>query len=316
MKVSLPIDRTEITAAASLIGPYIRHTPILHVRGQDLGVAADCTLKLEYHQYAGSFKTRGAFANLMTRRIPAAGVAAASGGNHGTAVAYAARTLGIRARIFVPAIASPAKIERIRGYGADLVVVGECYGDALEACTDWVASSRAMPVHAFDQRETVLGQATVAMELSQQDPALDSVLVSVGGGGLIGGIASWYQGAVRVIGVEPHDAPTMTAALAAGAPVDAPVGSIAADSLAPTRVGQLNLSIARVHVARMVLVSDDDIALAQRVLWEGLRIVAEPGGAAALAALVAGRYVPVAGERIGIVISGANTVINHAGQPR
>lgn len=310
MSAPLPIDRKDIEATRSVICEYVRRTPIINVRPQELGVAAGhVTLKLEYLQHAGSFKTRGAFANLMMRDIPAAGVAAASGGNHGTAVAYAARTLGIHARIFVPTIASPAKIERIRSYGADLVIVGDRYGDALEACTNWVAVSAAVSVHAFDQRETVLGQGSLAIELSQQNPALDTVLVSVGGGGLIGGIASWYQSSVRVIGVEPEDAPTMTAALAAGRPVDAPVGGLAADSLAPTRVGELNLAIARTHVAGIVRVTDEDIARSQQVLWEALRIVAEPGGSAALAALVAGRYQPAADERVGVVISGANMVV-------
>lgn len=312
MRPPLAIDRQDIAATAATIRRHVRQTPTIGVRPQDLGVAAGhLALKLEYLQHAGSFKTRGAFANLMGRDIPAAGVAAASGGNHGTAVAYAARALGIRARIFVPTIASPAKIERIRSYGADLVIVGDRYGDALEACTAWVAGSGAMAVHAFDQRETVLGQGTLAMELGQQDPTLDTVLVAVGGGGLVGGIASWYQGSVRVIGVEPEDAPTMTAALAAGRPVDAPVGGVAADSLAPTRVGDLNFAIARRHVAGMVRVTDEDIARAQRVLWETFRIIAEPGGSAAMAALLAGRYVPAPAERIGIVISGANTLVRH-----
>jgi threonine dehydratase len=312
MRPPIAIDRQDIKDTASLIGGHLRRTPIIRVRPRDLGVAGGhVTLKLEYLQHAGSFKTRGAFANLMMRAVPAAGVAAASGGNHGAAVAYAAQALKIPARIFVPSIASPAKIERIRSYGADLVIAGHCYGDALDACTKWAAGSEALTVHAFDQRETVLGQGTLAMELSEQDPDLDSILVSVGGGGLISGVASWYRGSVRVIGVEPQDAPTMTAALAAGAPVDAPVGGIAADSLAPTRVGELNLTIAQTHVADIVQVSDADIALAQRLLWDTFRIVAEPGGSAALAAVVAGRYVPAPAERVGIVISGANTVIRH-----
>jgi threonine dehydratase len=307
MPMPLEIDQGEIRVVDSLIRPHIRRTPIIGVRPEDLGVTAGhVTLKLEYLQHAGSFKTRGAFANLVTRDIPAAGVAAASGGNHGTAVAYAARKLGIRARIFVPTIASPAKIQRIRSYGADLVVVGDRYGDALAACTDWLADSGAMSVHAFDQRETILGQGTLALELSGQDPAIHTVLVPVGGGGLIGGIASWYQKSVTVIGVEPEDAPTMTAAIAAGHPVDAPVGGKAADSLAPTRVGDLNFAIARTHVAGIVRITDEDIARAQHVLWESLRILAEPGGVAALAALLAGRYLPASHERIGIVISGAN----------
>jgi threonine dehydratase len=219
--------------------------------------------------------------------------------------------LGVPAKIFVPRISSPAKIERIRGYGADLVVGGERYADALAASEAWTAQAGALPVHAFDQTETLLGQGTLALELEQQAPSLDSVLVGVGGGGLIGGIAAWYAGRVAVIGVEPEAAPTLTRALAAGEPADAEAGGIAADSLAPRRVGELVFPIACAHVARVVLVPDAAIRQAQTALWDVLRIVAEPGGAAAFAALLSGRYVPRPGERVGIVISGGNTVAVH-----
>ena len=307
------IDRHDIERTAARIGPHLRRTPVLRLNGSEIGVAAGgITLKLEFLQHAGAFKTRGAFANLLLRDIPAAGVAAASGGNHGVAVAYAAQQLGIRARVFVPTVASPAKIDRIRSYGADLVVHGDRYADALEACTAWVAGSQALAVHAFDQRETLLGQGTIAMELHEQDPALDTVLVAVGGGGLIGGVASWYRGDVRVIGVEPEGAPTLTHALAAGRPVDAPAGSVAADSLAPKRVGELVFPIAQAHVDSVILVSDENIVRAQELLWDALRIVAEPGGATACAALTSGRYRPSPGERVGVIISGANTVIRRA----
>jgi threonine dehydratase len=236
-------------------------------------------------------------------------VVAASGGNHGVAVAYAARRLRVPARIFVPSVCSPAKLDRIRSYGADLVLAGDLYADALEASIAWGERSGALPVHAFDQRETLLGQATLGAELAGQAPGLDTVLVPVGGGGLIGGIAAWYRGGVRVVGVEPEEAPTLTAALAAGRPVDAPAGGIAAESLAPRRVGELVLPIVQAHVDRVVLVRDDDIRAAQERLWTSLRVVAEPGGAAAFAALASGRYVPSAGERVGVVVSGANTVL-------
>ena len=306
----VPIDRAGIEAAGSLIRAHVRRTPIVEVSGRDLGLTpGSITLKLEQLQHAGSFKTRGAFANLLMREIPPPGVAAASGGNHGAAVAYAAQQLGIAARIFVPTVSSPAKIERIRGYGADLVVGGDRYGDALDACTSWIAQSGALPVHAFDQRETLLGQGTLAMELAGQDQALDTVLVAVGGGSLIGGTAGWYRGTVRVIGVEPEDAPTLSHALAAGRPVDAPTGSIAADSLAPRRVGELMFPIAQRYVERVVCVTDAHIIQAQDLLWKALRIIAEPGGAAAFAALVGGRYVPDIHERVGVVVSGANTVV-------
>jgi threonine dehydratase len=284
-------------------------TPIVAASGADFGLApAPLTFKLEQLQHSGSFKVRGAFYNLLQRKVPDAGVVAASGGNHGVAVAYAAMRLGVRARIFVPTVASPAKIERIQSYGADLVVGGDRYADALAASEAWVRDSGAMPVHAFDQEETLLGQGTLARELMTQAPDLDTVLVAVGGGGLIGGIAAWYAGSVKVIGVEPEGAPTLFKALEAGKPVDAEAGSIAADSLAPKRVGTLMFPIAQEHVARVVLVSDDAIRSAQAALWNVLRVVAEPGAAASFAALVSGAYRPATGERVGVVICGGNTV--------
>jgi threonine dehydratase len=263
--------------------------------------------KLEQLQHSGSFKARGAFANLLLRPIPAAGVVAASGGNHGAAVAYAAMRLGKPARIFVPTVSSPAKIQRIREYGADLVVGGERYADALAASQAWQRESGAATVHAFDQEETLLGQGTLARELASQAPDLDTVLVAVGGGGLIGGMAAWYAGSVRVVGVEPEGAPTLFRARAAGRPVDAETGSIAADSLAPRQVGALMFPIAQTHVACVVLVSDDAIRRAQHLLWSVLRVVAEPGAAAPFAALLGGAYQPALGERVGVVVSGGNT---------
>ncbi len=302
------IDRAHIERVHAVIAPYIRRTPIVDVDGVDIGVPGHrVTIKLELMQRAGSFKTRGAFTNLLTRDIPAAGVVAASGGNHGAAVAFAAMTLKIPAKIFVPTVSSPAKIARIRSYGADLVVGGDRYADAFAASETWAAESGALPVHAFDQPETLLGQGTLGLELAEQAPDLDTVLVAVGGGGLIGGVAAWYAGAARVVGVEPEGAPTLFDAFKAGRPVDAPAGSIAADSLAPRRVGELMFPIARAHVERVVLVTDDAIREAQQMLWEALRVVAEPGGAAAFAALQSRAYQPAAGERVGIVVSGGNT---------
>jgi threonine dehydratase len=306
--VTPTIDRERIERIHSLIRPHIRLTPVMELTGADFGLPAfPLTLKLELFQHAGSFKTRGAFANLLTRSIPAAGVVAASGGNHGAAVAYAAMRLGVPAHIFVPTVSSPAKISRIRGYGADLVVGGDRYADALAASQVFAARSGALPVHAFDQEETLLGQGTIGLELARQAPDLDTLLVSVGGGGLIGGIAAWCAGQPRVIGVEPETAPTLTQALAAGKPVDAEAGGIAADSLAPQRVGELMFPIARAHIARVVLVPDAAIWRAQEALWDGLRLVAEPGGAAAFSALLGGGYVPAPGERVGVLVSGGNT---------
>jgi threonine dehydratase len=302
------IDREGIEAVHGVIAPHVRRTPILEVSGGDFGLSSfHLTLKLEHLQHSGSFKARGAFTHLLTRKVPSAGVVAASGGNHGAAVAYAAMRLGVRARIFVPSVSSPAKIARIRAYGAELAIVGERYDDALAASEAWAAESGGLPVHAFDQAETLLGQGTVALEVNAQAPALDTILVAVGGGGLIGGIAAWYAGSVRIVGVEPEGAPTLSEALRAGRPVDAPTGSIAADSLAPRRVGELMFAIARAHVDRVALVSDAAIRRAQRALWDGARIVAEAGGAAAFAALESGAYRPDPGERVGVIVSGGNT---------
>jgi threonine dehydratase len=317
------IDRDRISAAHEVIKPYVRVTPVVEASGRELGNAslpsglasAHWKLKLEQLQYAGSFKTRGAFANLLLRQVPEAGVVAASGGNHGAAVAYAAMQLGVRAKVFVPTVSSPAKTARIREYGAELTVVGERYADALAAADLWAEQTGALPVHAFDQDETLLGQGTLGMELAGQAPELDTILVAVGGGGLIGGVAAWYAGSARIVGVEPEAAPTLTAALAAGRPVDAPAGGLAADSLAPRRVGDLMFPIARAYVDRVALVSDEAIRRAQQALWDGMRIVAEPGGAAALAALLSGAYRPAAGERVGVLVSGGNTTAVDFGAP-
>ncbi len=306
---SSTIDRDAIAATELAIRPYIRRTPVLECAGSDLvpSLEEPLVLKLELLQHAGSFKARGAFANLLLRDVPAAGVVAASGGNHGAAVAYAARALGVPAKIFVPTISSPSKIQRIREYGADLVVGGERYADALAASQAWVAQSGAMTVHAFDQQETILGQGTLGLELEQQVPALDTLLVAVGGGGLIAGIAAWFSGSVKVVAVEPERSPTLFRAMAAGGPVDAEADGIAADSLAPRRVGDRVFPIAQRHVSQVILVPDEAIVDAQRTLWSLARIAAEPGGAASFAALLARRYVPQNGERIGVLISGGNT---------
>ncbi len=302
------VNPERITETSVLVRPYIRRTPIIEVDARDFGLPpAHIFLKLESLQHSGSFKARGAFANLLSRKIPEAGVVAASGGNHGVAVAFAAKVLGKRARIFVPNVASQEKIDRIRSYGAELVVGGERYADALAASEKWASESGALTVHAYDQVETMLGQGTLALEFEEQCPRLDALLVAVGGGGLIGGVATWYENRVRVVGVEPEAAPTLTRALAAGAPVDSPAGGIAADSLAPKRVGELMLPLAQSYVNRVLLVTDDAIQEAQIALWKVLRIVAEPGGAAAFAALLSGRYELKAGERVGVVICGGNT---------
>lgn len=318
MTQATPTDETStltpaaVAAVEERIRPYVRRTPVIEIDRADFGLpAGPLTLKLEQLQHSGSFKVRGAFANLLLRDIPAAGVTAASGGNHGAAVAYAAGVLGVPVRIFVPEVSSAVKISRIRGYGADLVVEGATYSDAFAVSQRWVAASGAMPVHAFNQAETVLGAGTVGLELRQQAPYADTVLAAIGGGGLLSGIATAYDArrnsGVRVVGVEPEGAPTMTEALAAGRPADAATGSVAVDSLAPRRVGELTFGVVSRRVHAVVLVSDEAIGQAQRALWDKLRVVGEPGGCTALAALLSGRYVPEPGESVAVVISGANT---------
>jgi len=308
IQASSIIGRDEIAQTKRLIRPHIRRSPIIEADAADFGLTtARLSFKLELLQHAGSFKTRGAFTNLLAREVPKAGVVAASGGNHGAAVAYAAMKLGIPAKIFVPTISSPAKIQRIRDYRAELVVIGDRYADALAASEVWAQQSGALSIHAYDQRETLLGQGTIGLEIEQRSPDIDTLLVAVGGGGLIAGIAAWFGGRVRVVGVEPEASPTLTMAFQAGEPVDAPAGGIAADSLAPRRVGTLVYPIAKQYVDRVVLVPDDEINRAQLALWETLRVVAEPGGAAAFVALLSGRYEPQPNERVGVLLSGGNT---------
>jgi threonine dehydratase len=304
------ISRDDIRGSYETIRPYIRHTPVIQADLSELEPSAAAlpvaTLKLEQLQCAGSFKARGAFANLLLRDVPPAGVVAASGGNHGVAVAYAAHRRGVPAKIFVPTVSAPAKVERIRSLGADLVVTGERYADALAAAQAWAETSGAMNVHAFDQRETLLGQGTVALELAGQLSDLDTVLVPVGGGGLIAGIAAYFAGTVRVIGVEPDGAPTLSYARAQGRPADAPAGSVAADALAPRRVGDLVFPITQSYVEDVVLVDDTSILAAQQALWQALRIAAEPAASVGIAALLTGAYKPAPGEHVAVVISGAN----------
>jgi threonine dehydratase len=302
------LSRERIQQTENVIRPHIRRTPIIELDGADFGLdSIRIVFKLELFQHAGSFKARGAFTNILTREVPAAGVVAASGGNHGVAVAFAAMKLSKPATIFVPSVAAPTKVDRIRRYGAELVISGDRYAESLEASEAWTAKSGALPIHAYEGDETLLGQGTLGLELEQQDPNLDSLLVAVGGGGLIGGVASWYQDKLKMIAVEPFAAPTLERALSAGRPVDAPAGGIAADSLAPRQVGQQMFPIAEKYVREVVLVSDEEIVEAQKKLWQTVRVVAEPGGAAAFAGLLSGRYKTKSDERVGVVICGGNT---------
>jgi threonine dehydratase len=308
MAISSALSKEAIAATEQLIRPHVRHTPVLEVDLSDFGLAAHpVQMKLELLQHTGSFKVRGAFANMLGRQPPEAGVVAASGGNHGAGVAYAAMKLGVPATIFVPSVTSVVKAERIKGYGATLIMAGERYADALEASERFVLESGALPIHAYDQIETLLGQGSLGMEIESDCAGLDTLLVAVGGGGLIGGVALWFAGRTRIVAVEPESAPTLSRALAAGEPVDAEAGGIAADSLAPRQVGRLMFPIARAHVARSILVSDDDIKRTQLALWERARLVAEPGGATAFSALLSQKYTPAPGERVAALVCGANT---------
>ncbi|EHL97109.1 pyridoxal-phosphate dependent protein [Acetobacteraceae bacterium AT-5844] len=302
-----PIDANTIRAAAQRIAPHIRRTPLLRLPASALGTPCDVTLKLELLQASGSFKPRGAFNRMLSTALPAAGVVAASGGNHGAAVAYAAQQLGIPAEIFVPEITGAAKVARIRSYGARLVQGGAAYDDARRASEAHAAETGALMVHAYDQPEVLAGQGTLAMELEEDAPELTHVLVATGGGGLIGGCAAWYGGRAAVVSVEPEACPTLHTALKAGAPTPAPVGGVAADSLGARQVGLTMFPIAQRFVKQAVLVRDDAIREAQRRLWEACRLVAEPGGATALAALLSGAFVPPAGAKVGVVVCGGNT---------
>ncbi|WP_230530543.1 threonine/serine dehydratase [Microvirga roseola] len=301
----MTIARADIEAAHARIAPHIRRTPVLNQAGA-FGHDGPVSLKLEFLQHAGSFKTRGAFNTLLSQPVTEAGVAAASGGNHGAAVAYAAKQLGVKARIFVPEISSPAKIAVIRSHGAEVVIGGARYADAQEACDRYVAETGALRIHPFAAESTIAGQGTAGLEWEQDAPALETVLVAVGGGGLISGVASWWAGRVKVVGVEPEGSRALHAALAAGGPVDVDVDSVAADSLGAKNTGDLVYSMCRQTVDHVALVKDEAIRDAQGLLWREYRIASEPGGAAALAALISGAYRPRAGERVGVLLCGAN----------
>ncbi|HEX4604591.1 MAG TPA: threonine/serine dehydratase [Candidatus Angelobacter sp.] len=300
------ISRTEIQDAGRRIAMHVRRTPVMALEEKAFGIDAKIFFKLECLQHTGSFKPRGAFNCILTSTVPEAGVIAASGGNHGAAVAYAAQKLGHRAEIFVPVITPPNKVERMKQHGAAIKVTGENYSEALAASRERAAETGAVPIHAYDDARVLAGQGTLGMEFEEQVRGLDSVLIAVGGGGLIGGAASWYQDRVRVIGVEPARAPTLHKALAAGQVVEVETGGVAADSLGARSVGALMFPIAQKFVAQSLLVADAQIIEAQRVLWQKLRIIAEPGGATALAALISGVYQPHAGERVGVVLCGSN----------
>ncbi|MBV9784538.1 MAG: threonine/serine dehydratase [Acidisphaera sp.] len=297
----------DIETAAARIAGRVRHTPVLRLDAAELGLGVPVVLKLELLQHAGSFKPRGAFNRILSADLPKAGVIAASGGNHGAAVAYAAQALGIPAEIFVPEITGAAKLARIGSYGARLTRIGANYAEAYAASRLRQAETGALEVHAYDDADVIAGQGTVGREFAADVPDMTHLLVAVGGGGLIGGIAAWFAGRVQVVAVEPEACPTLHTALQAGQPVGAAVGGIAADSLGARQVGQIMFPIARAHVAQSVLVPDAAIRAAQLLLWDRMRLIAEPGGATALAALLCGAWVPPDDACVGVLVCGGNT---------
>jgi threonine dehydratase len=301
----LPVGREDIEAAAARIKGYIRRTPVLTLEAGEL--AGHVSLKLDFLQPTGSFKPRGAFSLLVGSPPSPDGVVAASGGNFGLAVVYAADRLGLKATIFVPASSPPAKIARLQSFpSAAIEVIPGVYDDALAASREWLASHDAFFAHAYDQPEVVAGQGTCALEIDAQLPGIDTVVVAVGGGGLIGGVAAWFEDRVKVVAVETEQTPTLNRALAAGRPVDVEIGGIAVSSLGSRRVGEIAFAVASRYVDGSILVSDDDIVAAQRWLWETARIAAEPGAAAPTAALLTGAYRPEPSERVALIVCGAN----------
>jgi threonine dehydratase len=302
----LPALSPDAVAAAYVrIRPHVRHTPVIELPAGAFGLAHRTSLKLESLQHSGSFKGRGAFHKLLVSTPGPAGVIAASGGNHGAAVAYAARALGHRAEIFVPTISAPAKVERLKSYGATVHQVGSVYAEARAASETRARETGAMTVAAYDDPEVFVGAGTAALEFEMQSP-FDTLLVAVGGGGLIAGCALWCGARLKVVAVETEGTPTLHAALAAGKPVDVSISGLAADALGASRIGAPNFEIARARVAASVLVSDDAVRDAQRALWQELRVMAEPAGATGLAALLSGAYKADAGERVGVLVCGAN----------
>ena len=299
------ISQQDIKSAHARIASRICRTPVMQVSLP--GIAQPVTLKLECFQYSGSFKARGAFNSLIgNEAATAAGVAAASGGNHGAAVAYAAQALGLKAHIFVPSISSPAKVARIKSYGAEVIQDGANYSEALALCDAHIAKTGAVSVHAYNAQPTLAGQGTLGLELADQCPGLDTVLVAVGGGGLIGGVAAWYGDQAKIVSVEPQTCPALHAARAAGGPVRVDVSGVAADSLGASEIGSMAFDIAQAHVDDCLLVPDETIEAAQMWLWQTHRIMTEPGGATVLAALLGGIYRPKDTEKICAVICGAN----------
>ncbi|WP_439137756.1 threonine/serine dehydratase [Roseicyclus sp.] len=297
----------DITAAAALIKGRVRHTPILQVEGAALSLPCPVTFKLEHTQITGSFKVRGAFNTMLSAGVPPAGVVAASGGNHGAAVAYAASTLGHRAVIFVPkAIAKEEKLRRMRMFGGEVILTDGAVEACMAAYAAHAEESGALSVHPYDTFPTLAGQGTVAAEIEAQMGGIDTILVATGGGGLIGGVAAWFRDRVRVISVETEGTNTLARSLREGPEISVQASGIAASSLGGPRLGVMSYAVARDHVDQAIVLSDAAVFDAARQLWEATRLTGEPGAAVALAALTSGAYVPEPGERVCVLICGGN----------
>lgn len=303
----LAVIRADIEAASGRLSRYVRATPTIELEVGVLGITSPLALKLEFLQVTGSFKARGAFNLLLSSEVPEAGVVAASGGNFGLAIAHAASVLGHRATVFVPSTSPATKIGTLSAYGADVQVIDGYYDDARAAAEEHQRETGALWAHAYDQPPIVAGAGTVGRELVEQWPGVDTVLVAVGGGGLLGGVATWCGDDVRVVAVETEGTPTLHRALEAGEPVDVEISGTAASSLGARRVGDIGFAAAQRWVERSLLVSDEDVTAAQKAAWDAFRLVLEPGGAVALAALTAGAYVPASDERVAVILCGANT---------
>ena len=314
--MTAPVTADDIDAAAQRLGDRIRCTPVVEPGPGWPATPGSVTLKLELLQHTGSFKPRGAFNRVLANPVPDVGIIAASGGNHAQAVAHVAATLAVRAEIFVPATVPAAKLARLESYadqasradtgGVEIVRVGELYDDAQAASNDRAAETGALVVHPYDQPEIVAGQGTLALELDAQVPDLDTVLVAVGGGGLMAGVATWFEGRARIVTVEPDRSRCLVAALEAGEPTDVSVSGLARDSLGVRRVGSIPFAVARRAVDEALCVTDDAISQAQRQLWTQMRVMAEPGAVVSLAAVLDGVYRPGPTERVAVIICGGN----------
>lgn len=304
MDAVTPVGRADVERAAERVAGYVRRTPVIEAE-------PGLWLKLETLQHTGSFKARGAFNRILSAReaglLPDSGVIAASGGNHGLAVAYAARALGVRAEIFVPVITSPVKVAGLRALGAEIVQVGAIYSEALEASAKRAAETGALQIHAYDQPAVVAGAGTAGLEILEQTGGVDTILVAVGGGGLIAGVTAAVAGRAQVVAVEPELIPTLHDALAAGHPVPVDVSGVAADALGATRAGHIAVEVTAAAGVRSLLVSDDAIIAARRELWRSYRVATEHAGATALAALLSGAYRRSPDERVAVLVCGANT---------